>query len=84
MDRAIPSVNRLIMKKEQKRDQVCHKTNLKSVSKTIQNDKPTCLQFPINKKNKEQMVEGKPVTNFTFVQNDALKLKKRTKFFSLR
>ena len=59
MDRAIPEINRLTAKREHRRDQRLHRVNVRSVSKTIQNERPTSLHHPLNKKNKEQMVEGK-------------------------
>jgi hypothetical protein len=61
MDRAIPEINRIIVQRQVQQNKAFHRIKLRSVNKTINNDPPVSLSYPINKKNKEQMVEGNSI-----------------------
>ena len=54
MDRAIPEVNRIIVKRQHEMDRTYHLVKLRSIKQTIDNSVPFSYQYPINKKNKEQ------------------------------
>lgn len=58
MDRAIPEVNKYVAKRQLSLVKALHKDKLKSMQKLVDNKLPTSYYFPINKKNKEQMIEG--------------------------
>ena len=66
MDRALPEFNRLIMKRQQLINKHFHREKLRNVVKAVDNSLPSTFIYPINKKNKEMMIEGKFKKPFYF------------------
>lgn len=58
MDRGIPEFNRLIVQRQTQVNKAHHHIKLRTVTGTINNSVPVSLKHPINKRNKEMMVEG--------------------------
>jgi len=58
MDRAIPAASKLLAKRQLQLTKQKDKERLKSVHKLIDNALPSSCSFPINKRNKEQQIEG--------------------------
>ena len=58
MDRALPEFNRLIVQRQNQINKAHHQIKLRTVQASINNSVPVSLQHPINKRNKEMMVEG--------------------------
>ena len=78
MDRAIPEVSKLIAKRQLLLAKQKEKERLRSVQKLVDNGLPISYSYPINKRNKEQQIEGK-LDRLCFIhKNDALRLKSKT------
>ncbi len=63
MDRAIPEVNRHIMQRMRQENRQKHKSNLRATKPSVDNALPESMYHPIEKKKKEQMIEGKQASN---------------------
>ena len=59
MDRAIPEFNKLIARREYQLNKSLHKQRLRGITKAIDNDVPDAYNYPINKRNKEFLIECK-------------------------
>ena len=59
MDRAIPEFNKIVARREHQMSRSLHRDRLRNISKAIDNSMPIGYVYPINKKNKEAMIEGK-------------------------
>jgi hypothetical protein len=59
MDRGIPEFNRLIARREYQLNKSLHRERLRATTKAIDNSVPIGYIYPINKKNKEALIEGK-------------------------
>jgi hypothetical protein len=59
MDRGIPEFNKVVAKREKQMARSLHRERLRGITKAIDNSKPIGYIYPINKKNKEAMIEGK-------------------------
>jgi len=66
MDRALPEFNRLIVQRQMQVNKAHHHIKLRTVTAHINNSLPVSLQHPLNKKNKEMMVEGRKSLNVNF------------------
>ena len=65
MDRALPEFNRLIVQRNLKVNKAHHYSKLRNATALINNSTPVSLVNPVNKRNKEMMVEGKSLLQMT-------------------
>ena len=63
MDRAIPEINRLTAARVRQESKYKHKDVLKHIKGRVDNSLPESMYHPIVKHKKEQMIEGKWVTD---------------------
>ena len=61
MDRAVPEASKLVAKRQLLLAKQKEKERLRSVHKKVDNSLPNSYSFPINKRNKEQQIEGKSI-----------------------
>ena len=61
MDRAIPEINRVINKRQLQVAKRIHYKRINSVTRQIDNKKPSALGYPIIKLKKEQLIEERCV-----------------------
>ena len=59
MDRAIPEINRYVTERQIRVNRAYHKDKLRSIRKVIDMSQPSCLNYPINKAKREQLLDGK-------------------------